>query len=414
MEAFREARLRRARRQAVTLARAIRAARARTKAKAPRPPIDGGALRHLLAEVAADARLVHVPVNRPPWTAAGIHVAAGERVTWLAWGAAYAARRLGIGFGPSIVLIGRVGHGPAQNSARDTCTFTADREGPVELGSSFPGDPRADGSFVTDRVPYRAMSGRLQAVVVRWAPGTDPGEVLSSVASRDASGLCAAEAARLADQPQPPPVWHHHPVIGEKEVYAPSEAGITACCRSTVGIIRKPADAPLTPTLRLRWSWRLDELPSRLPEDTALTHDYLSVALEFDDGQTSPGIGAPRFHPASPTAARSSIGATARRTSSRAAVWRISAAGSRRSGLSSPTIRWPSAGRHRRVSSGRGSSRSAAFRGARGAGSSGASTWSTETTSSACSERRSRPANNAGRVTIRLLCDSLVGRRRAW
>jgi len=36
---------------------------------------------------------------------------------------------------------------------------------------------------------------------------------------------------------------------------------------------------------RLRWSWRLDELPSRLPEDTAITHDYLSVALEFDDGQ---------------------------------------------------------------------------------------------------------------------------------
>jgi len=32
-------------------------------------------------------------------------------------------------------------------------------------------------------------------------------------------------------------------------------------------------------------SWRIDALPSRLPEDTALTHDYLSVALEFDDGQ---------------------------------------------------------------------------------------------------------------------------------
>jgi len=41
----------------------------------------------------------------------------------------------------------------------------------------------------------------------------------------------------------------------------------------------------LTPTLRLRWSWRLDKLPSRLPEDTALTHDYISVALEFDDGR---------------------------------------------------------------------------------------------------------------------------------
>jgi hypothetical protein len=285
MEAFREARLRRARRQAFTIARAIRAGRARIKAEAPQPWIDGVALRRLLTEVAADARLVDVPVNRPPWTAAGIQVAAGERVTWLAWGAAYLARPLGIGWGPSLVLVGRVGDGPALDSARDTLTFTADREGPVELASRFPGEPRDDGSFVTDRVPYRAMSGRLEAVVVRWGPGTDPGEALSSVASRDASGLCAAEAARLADPPQPPPGWHHHPLIGQEEIYAPSEAGITACCRRTVGIVCRSADAALTPTLRLRWSWRLDELPSRLPEDTAITHDYLSVALEFDDGQ---------------------------------------------------------------------------------------------------------------------------------
>jgi hypothetical protein len=74
-------------------------------------------------------------------------------------------------------------------------------------------------------------------------------------------------------------------MIGEQEVYAPGERGITAHPRRSVGIIRRLAAAPLTPTLRLRWSWRLDELPSRLPEDTALTHDYLSVALEFDDGQ---------------------------------------------------------------------------------------------------------------------------------
>ena len=137
MEAFREARLRRARRQAVTLARAVSAARKRIKAEASRPPIDGFALRDLLAERAADARLVDVRVNRPPWTAAGIRVAAGEQVTWLAWGKAYVARPLGIGFGPSVVLIGRIGDGPAQDSARDTFTFTADREGPVELASRF-------------------------------------------------------------------------------------------------------------------------------------------------------------------------------------------------------------------------------------------------------------------------------------
>jgi hypothetical protein len=29
----------------------------------------------------------------------------------------------------------------------------------------------------------------------------------------------------------------------------------------------------------------VDRLPSALPEDTLLTHDYVSVALEFDDGK---------------------------------------------------------------------------------------------------------------------------------
>lgn len=285
MEAFREGRLRRATRQAVTLARAIRAARARIKAQAGRPPIDGTALRDLLSEVAADARLVDIPVNRPPWAAAGIQVAAGEQVTWLAWGAAYVARPLGIGFGPSVVLLGRVGDGSVQDSALDTVTFTADRDGPLEFGTRFPGEPREDGTFVTDRMPYRAMAGDLRAVVVRWAAGTDPSEALAAIAARDASGLCAAEVARLADPPQPPPGWHPHPMIGDKAIFAPSERGITAHGARTVGIIRTPADAPLTPTLKLRWSWRLDELPSRLPEDTALTHDYLSVAVEFDDGQ---------------------------------------------------------------------------------------------------------------------------------
>jgi hypothetical protein len=236
----------------------------------------------VLDELGTDVRLVDVRVNRPPWTAAGIDVAAGEQVTWLAWGAVYAAKPLGIGFGPSIALIGRVGDGPVHDSARDTLTFTADRDGPVELASRFPGEPREDGSFATDRLPYRAILGDLQAVVVRWAAGTDPRDALLAVAAGDASGLCAAEAARLSDPPQPPPGWDHHPLIGEKEIYAPSQRGITAHSQRTVGIVRKPAEAPLTPTLRLRWSWRLDELPSRLPEDTALTHDYLSVALAFD------------------------------------------------------------------------------------------------------------------------------------
>lgn len=62
-------------------------------------------------------------------------------------------------------------------------------------------------------------------------------------------------------------------------------SGLATSVFDGVGIIRHPVDVPLTPSLRLRWSWRIDELPSELPEDTTLTHDYLSVAVEFDDGR---------------------------------------------------------------------------------------------------------------------------------
>src|SRR4051794_28450373 len=100
MEAFREPRLRRARRQAVTVARAVRAGRARAKATHPPRPVDGEALRHLIAGAGADARLVEIPANRPPWTATGLRAAAGEPVTWLAWGRAFVVKPLAIGIGP--------------------------------------------------------------------------------------------------------------------------------------------------------------------------------------------------------------------------------------------------------------------------------------------------------------------------
>jgi len=123
------------------------------------------------------------------------------------------------------------------------------------------------------------------AVVARWRPGIDPQRALESIADRDRSGLCAAEAARLADPPAPPTGWDTHPLAGREETFFPSATGITVNASWASGIIRHPAAMTLTPSLRLQWSWRVGTLPSRLPEDTSLTHDYLSVALEFDDGQ---------------------------------------------------------------------------------------------------------------------------------
>ena len=287
MDAFREAAYRRWSRQASTLARAVRAGRARAKADSQRAvaPVDGGALRDLVAGVAADVRLVRVPVKQPPWTSTGLVVAAGEAVSWLAWGSLHLVRPLAVALRPRLALRGRVDDGVPVEGARDTVTFDADRTGELRLGSLYPGELEADGTVTTDRIPYRAMSGTLSAVVARWASGIDPQRALESIADRDRSGLCAAEAARLADPPAPPAGWDTHPRAGREETFFPSGTGITVNASWASGIIRHPAEMTLTPSLRLRWSWRVGTLPSRLPEDTTLTHDYLSVALEFDDGQ---------------------------------------------------------------------------------------------------------------------------------
>ncbi|MBV8999248.1 MAG: DUF3047 domain-containing protein [Solirubrobacterales bacterium] len=288
MEVFKESRPKRARRQAVTVVHAIRAGRARARSSpVTEPEVDGAALRSCLAEAGADARLIDVPMNRPPWRPSGVRVSAGDQVTWLAWGVAHLLKPLGAFVPVEAVLAVRVPGGVAQRSARPTYTFTADRDGVVELGPLFPagGEVQPDGAVRTDRFPYRAQTGRLLAVVARWPPGVDPATALAAVADRDASGLCAAEAKRLADPPAAPPGWRFHPLLSPAEIFSASGAGIITDCRQNGGIVQRPAETALSPTVRLRWSWRVDELPSSLPEDTLITHDYVSVALEFDDGR---------------------------------------------------------------------------------------------------------------------------------
>jgi Protein of unknown function (DUF3047) len=284
MDVYREGRLRRMRRQALTIARAVRAGRARVRTTPADSTVAGEALRDLVAEAAAEVRLIEVPVNHRPWAATGMRASGGEAVTWLAWGRAYLLRPVGLGVGPSLGLLGRIQGGPPQMSPRATFTFTADRDGPIEFGARFPGELQEDGSITVDCVPYGVMRGRFTAVVARWGGATEPRAALQTLAARDPSGLCAVEAARMADPPQPPPGWSHHSLLGREDVYRSSPNGIAADCRHSNAIIRRAAEVPLTPSLRLRWSWRVDELPSQLPEDTQLTHDYLSVALEFDDG----------------------------------------------------------------------------------------------------------------------------------
>ena len=43
-------------------------------------------------------------------------------------------------------------------------------------------------------------------------------------------------------------------------------------------------DVPLTATTTVRWKWNVQKLPSAIAENATAGHDYLSIAVKFDNG----------------------------------------------------------------------------------------------------------------------------------
>jgi hypothetical protein len=234
-----------------------------------------------------------LPANRPPWHDTDMDLEPGESVTLLADGRVYLSRALDLWVGPGFQLWCRVGErGPVFRGTRATHTFTARDGGRLWLASYFPGewaDP--SGRLATPPDAYATVSGGLSVLVLRWTPGTDvPRLFRNSARDTRVPGLVLAEAERF-DEPVPVPEhWDYLWKLGPGEIFRPSSTAdgrpaIGCHTHGDVGILQRETRCPLAPGTRLGWSWRVDELPIDLPEDTLPSHDYLSIAVEFDDGQ---------------------------------------------------------------------------------------------------------------------------------
>jgi hypothetical protein len=78
--------------------------------------------------------------------------------------------------------------------------------------------------------------------------------------------------------------------LGENQIFRAEAAGpqpARICCQTAqdVGILQYPVDVALDRSTQLTWAWKAEELPSKLREDSLPTHDYLSIAVEFDNGR---------------------------------------------------------------------------------------------------------------------------------
>lgn len=217
--------------------------RLRDDQRQPAPPRDGDTAVRL----AADGQ----------WHDSGVRVAAGDTVGISARGRLYLSRPLEVSIGPRTCLWYRIGDGPIARLPGESATIVAMHSGPLLLQAALPGAFGSPDGAANAENPAPPMSGEL---LVHVGAGT---------------------SAPGADTPRG---WHYLWRIGEASIFQSCEQGVCCDTQGDVGILQYPLDLPMTDDLTLSWDWLVDELPSSLPEHVQPTHDYLSIAVEFDNG----------------------------------------------------------------------------------------------------------------------------------
>ena len=233
---------------------------------------------------------VHVPADRPPWTDTGIEVVAGDRLSvfcagraWIkkhpqAWVEAYFALWLRIG---ALTEMFRTPKG--------SLTFAAEHSGRLYLSNVFPGQwVDAYGRIANAAVLEESAAGGFTVLVIRWR--ADAAHGLRELAERrgPAALFAQEELQRLRNPVVVPEGWRYLPSLGDAGVFSrvetPESAVIHCQCDNDAMILQRSLEAPFTPDTRVRWSWKVESLPSARAEDSLATHDYLSLAVEFDNG----------------------------------------------------------------------------------------------------------------------------------
>jgi hypothetical protein len=193
------------------------------------------------------------------WLPVGLQVEAGTRFQVAAAGALWVSAALAVGIDPRTAIWVRIGGtGPIRKLPANTWVFTAWAAGPVEVmakGLSEWSDP-AGGLLPGKRKP---MGGGIEV----------------------SAALTDAPANTL---PQPNG-WDQLWRIGDGTIFTANGTEIAVSTHGDVGILCRGVDLPLLTRTTLSWQWLIEQLPSRLPEDLGPTHDYLSIAVEFENGR---------------------------------------------------------------------------------------------------------------------------------
>lgn len=224
------------------------------------------------------------------WTDTGLRIEAGEEVTLLAQGRLAMSGPLDIWVGPRMGLWGRIGDGKVFKVPAEASTLRAETSGNLRLIARPPGEwASPEGRFLPGHEDPSA-SGTIDVMAIKWRRSAEEGlaRLVACGLKGSLGSLLAAAEDRIRHGVETPEGWHYLWRLGDGELYDKGKPEEEACihCRTAadVGILQIPAERHLTDSLKLEWEWIAHELPSALPEHIQPTHDYLSIAVEFDNG----------------------------------------------------------------------------------------------------------------------------------
>lgn len=220
------------------------------------------------------------------WLPSGLTVNEGDEIALFAQGKLEA---LGLVFEPRFLIWYRIGQdGDALNLAANQDTFVAPASGEVFVTLRPPEVYWSDrrGTYPEGFSTAPPVPVNFEIDLLRFNGSAADGlSTLAATGDATAKATLANLAARKTLPAGFEPLWF----LGAANVWADGAGegrpGITADTSDDTSIVRKPLDIPLTANTQIAFDWRYDAVPALGPETEQQFHDYLSIAVEFDNGQ---------------------------------------------------------------------------------------------------------------------------------
>jgi hypothetical protein len=228
--------------------------------------------------------------KQPPWLVSQAMLSIGDNVSCFSEGRIYANKFLDIHVPLSMQIWFKVGTGDIFRGTHNSHSFVAQDNGALQFGNYFPNDWESlAGDRQQDDKIYASAAGEAKVLIIKWAlPILDGLKKLLILG--DVNNRLSDEIKRIESGLSTPAGWSYLWNIGPSDIYREHTTASGASCISchtngNTGILQKAVDLPLDESSEISWRWCMHQLASAIREDAIPSHDYLSIAVEFDNGR---------------------------------------------------------------------------------------------------------------------------------